>query len=67
MFFCYNIKMLEITVYNCHKCDLETINDPNNKQYSQINRKDLEIETKCNWQTFLISVKTHQHKNTERN
>ena len=25
--------MLEITIGNCHKCDLETINDPNNSQY----------------------------------
>ena len=22
--------MLEIAIDNCHKCDLETINDPNN-------------------------------------
>ena len=25
--------MLEITIDNCYKCDLETINDPNNNQY----------------------------------
>ena len=25
--------MLEITIDNCYKCDLETINDPNNRQY----------------------------------
>ena len=29
-FFEYNIRMLEITIDNCYKCDLETINDPNN-------------------------------------
>ena len=32
VFFKYNIKMLEITINNCHKCDLETITDPNNSQ-----------------------------------
>ena len=37
--------MLEITIGNCYKCDLETINDPNNCQYFWINRRDLEIET----------------------
>ena len=35
--------MLEITIHNCYKCDLETINDPNNSQYFWINRRDLEI------------------------
>ena len=25
--------MLEITIDNCYKCDLEKINDPNNNQY----------------------------------
>ena len=25
--------MLEITIDNCYKCDLETINDLNNRQY----------------------------------
>ena len=34
----------------CYKCDLERINDPNNSQYFWINRRDFEIETKCNWQ-----------------
>ena len=29
----YNIKMLEITIDNCHKGDIETMNDPNNSQY----------------------------------
>ena len=38
--------MLEITIGNCNKCDLETIIDPNNSQYFWINRRDLEIETK---------------------
>ena len=42
----HNIKMLEITIDNCYKCDLETIIDPNNSQYFWINRRDLEIESK---------------------
>ena len=41
--------MLEITIDNCYKCDLEAINDLNNSQYFGINRRDLEIETKRNW------------------
>ena len=40
----YNIKMLDITIDKCYKCDLETIIDPNNSQYFWINRRDLEIE-----------------------
>ena len=40
--------MLEITIDNCYKCDLETIIDPNNSQYFWINRRDLEIESKRN-------------------
>ena len=59
--------MLEITSQNCYKCDLETINDPNNSQYFWINRRDLEIESKRNWQAILISVKTHQVKNIGKN
>ena len=42
--------MLEITIENCNKCNIETINDPTNSQYFWINRKDLEIESKRNWQ-----------------
>ena len=57
-FFCgYNIRMLEIPIDNCYKCDLETINDPNNSQYFWINRRDLEIETKRNWQTLFDNYK----------
>ena len=53
----YNIKILEITINNCYKCDLETIIDPNNGQYSSINRRDLEIETKRNWQAISDKCK----------
>ena len=53
----YNIKMLEITIDNCNKCNLETINDPNNSQYFWINRRDLEIETKRNWQVIFDKYK----------
>ena len=56
-FFWYNIKMLEITIDNCHKCDIGTINDPNNSQYFGINRGDLEIETKRNWQAIFDKCK----------
>ena len=49
----YNTRMLEITIDNCYKCYLETINDPNNSQYFWINRRDLEIETKRNWRIIF--------------
>ena len=44
--------MLEITIDNCQKCDLEGIID-SNSQYFWINRRDLEIESKHNWQEKL--------------
>ena len=59
--------MLEIAIDNCYKCDLETINDPNNSQYFWINRRDLKIETKRNWNLFLIIINTYRLKNIERN
>ena len=49
--------MLEITRDNCYQCDLEIINDPNNSQYFWINRRDLEIETKPNWQVIFDNYK----------
>ena len=49
--------MLEITIDNCYKCDLETINNPNNSQYFWINRRDLEIETKRNWKVVFDKYK----------
>ena len=49
--------MLEITIDNCQKCDLEGIIDPNNSQYFWINRRDLEIETKRNWQVIFDKYK----------
>ena len=49
--------MLEITIDNCYKCDLETINDPNNSQYFWINRRDLEIEIKRNLQVIFDKYK----------
>ena len=45
--------MLEITIDNCYKCDLEIIVDPNNSQYFWINRRDLEIESKRNLQVIF--------------
>ena len=49
--------MLEIAIDNSYKCDLKTFNDPNNSQYFWINRRDLEIETKCNWQVIFDKYK----------
>ena len=49
--------MLEITIDNCHKCDLETIIDPNNSQYLWINKRDLEIESKRNGQAIFDKCK----------
>ena len=49
--------MLEITIDNCHKCNLETIIDPNNSQYFWINRRDLEIESKHNQQAIFDKYK----------
>ena len=49
--------MLEITIDNCYKCDLETINDPSNCQYFWINRRDFEIETKRTWQVIFDKYK----------
>ena len=45
--------MFETTIDNCHKCDLETIIDPINSQCFWINRRDLEIESKRNWQAIF--------------
>ena len=59
--------MLEITIDDLYKCDLETINDPNNSQHFWINRRDLEIETKRNLQVILINIKTYQLKNIGKN
>ena len=50
------MKMLEITKNNCHKCELETINDPNS-QYCLIKRRDLKIETNHNWQVIFDKCK----------
>ena len=57
--------MLEITINNCNKCYLETINDSNNSQYFWINRRDLEIEIKRNWQGTFDKCKdssTQKHR-----
>ena len=49
--------MLEITIDHCYKCDLETIIDPNNSEYFWIKRRDLETESKHNWQTIFDKYK----------
>ena len=57
--------MLEITIDNCQKCDLEGIID-SNSQYFWINRRDLEIESKHNWQVIFDKYKdssTQKYRN----
>ena len=49
--------MLEITIDNCHKYNLETILHPTNSQYFLFNRRDLEIESKRNWQAIFDKCK----------
>ena len=49
--------MLEITIENCNKCYIETNIDPNNSQHVWINRGDLEIESKRNWQAIFDKCK----------
>ena len=49
------------------KCiNLETINNPNNNQYSWINRRELEIETKRNWQVIFDKYKDLLTQNYRR-
>ena len=57
--------MLEITIYNYYKCNLETINNPNNSQCFWINRREFEIESKRNWQVIFDKYKdlsTQKHR-----
>ena len=49
--------MLEIALDNCYKCNLETVTDPNDNQYFWINRRDLEIANKRNWQVIFDKYK----------
>ena len=49
--------MLEITIDNCHRCNIETINNPSNSQNFWINKRDLEIESKRNWQAIFDKYK----------
>ena len=57
--------MLEIAIDNCHKCDIETINDPNNSQHIWINRRNLEIER--NWQAIFGKCKDSLSQKLEKN
>ena len=59
----YNIRILEITLDNCYKCDLETVNHPNNNQCFWIIRRDIEIETERDWQVIFDKYK---HFSTQR-
>ena len=49
--------MLEIAIDSSYRFDLETINDPINSQYFWIIRRDLEFETKRNWQVIFDKYK----------
>ena len=49
--------MLEITIDNCQKCDLERMIDPTNSQYFWISGRDSEIESKHNWQVIFDKYK----------
>ena len=53
----HNIRMLETTIDNCQKCNLETIIDPNDSQQFWVNRRDSEIESKHNWQVIFDKYK----------
>ena len=59
--------MLEILIDNCQRCDLETIIYPNNSQYFWIKRRDLEIESKRNWQVIFDRYKDSSSENTGKN
>ena len=59
--------MLEITTGNCYKCDLETIIDPNNSKYFWINGRDLEIESKRNWQAIFDKCKDTSRQKYRKN
>ena len=59
--------MLQITKDNCHKFNLETIIDPNNRQHFWINRRDAKIESKPNWQAIFDEYKDYRVKNIGKN
>ena len=61
------MKLLEITIDYCHKCDLETIIDPNNSQYFSINRRGLKIESKRNWQAIFDKYKDSSSQKYKKN
>ena len=56
--------MLEWAIDNCHKCDLETIIDPNNIHF---NRRDVDIEIKRNWQAIFNNYKDYRVRNIGKN
>ena len=53
-------------MWNFQCINLETINNPNNNQYSWINRRELEIETKRNWQVIFDKYKDLLTQNYRR-
>ena len=60
--------MLEIPIDKCQKCDLETIIDPNNRQYFfGLIEKIQKLKANVTGKLFSISVKTHRDKDIGKN
>ena len=57
--------MLEITIDNCYKCDLETSNDPNNRR--EIIEEIQKLKLNATGKLFWISIQTYGLKNIEKN
>ena len=49
--------MLEITIDNCYKCDLETINDPNNSQYFWLIEQILKLKLNVTGKLLFYFIK----------
>ena len=58
--------MLEITIDNVQKCDLEAISDPDNNQYFWIREEIQKLKPNVTGKLFLISIKTIDTKIQER-
>ena len=59
--------MLEIAIGNCFKCDLDTINDPNNSQYFGLIEEIQKLKLNVTGKLFLISIKIYRLKNIGKN
>ena len=63
--FGYNIKMLEITIDNCHKCHIEAINEIIVNIFGLIGEIQ-KLKANVTGKLFLISIKSHRVKNIEK-